>query len=178
VWDSSAALAAFERDSPVMAGYRRRADELWTVRLAPINWRGIWSGVDPFAGASSAISLVPSDGPLAILTRATIRPLRVYAFRTAAWRVNAELARHPGLLAAIGLGEVPLFLQATFSLWASPQAVRGFASAAPEHLAAMRRKATEDWYSEELFARFHPIVSYGMWDGVDPLASYELKVES
>ena len=171
IWDLPAALDAFERDSPVLAAYRRRADELWTVRLRPISWHGAWGGVNPFAGATPVALPAPNDGPLAILTRATIRPLRVRAFRAAARQVNAELAHSPGLLAAIGLGEAPLFIQATFSLWASPHAVRGFAYSGPEHIAAMRRKATEDWYSEELFARFQPIASYGTWDGGDPLRS-------
>ncbi len=170
VWDSPAALDAFEQDSPILAAYRRRADELWTVRLRPISWHGAWSGINPFASVAPATPLAPDAGPLAILTRATIRPLRVRAFRATARRVNAELADCPGLLAAIGLGEVPLFIQATFSLWASLRAVRGFAYSGPEHIAAMRRKDSEDWYSEELFARFQPFASYGTWDGVNPLA--------
>jgi heme-degrading monooxygenase HmoA len=169
VWESRAALDAFERDSPIAAAYRRRADELWTVRLRPISWHGAWGGVDPFVDVTPATPLARDRGPLAILTRATIRPLRMRAFRAAAREVNAELAQRPGLLAAIGLGEAPLFTQATFSLWASPRAVRGFAYSGPEHIAAMRRKATEHWYSEELFARFQPISSYGTWDGRDPL---------
>jgi hypothetical protein len=176
VWDSPAALDAFERDSLVLEAYRRRADELWTVRLRPISWHGAWGGVGPFANATPAVPLALDDGPLAILTRATIRPLRVRAFRAAARQVNAELTQHPGLLAAIGLGEAPLFTQATFSLWASPRAVRGFAYTEPEHITAMRRKETEDWYSEELFARFQPISSYGIWDGVNPLTN--LKIEN
>jgi len=109
VWESPAALDAFERDSPIAAAYRRRADELWTVRLRPLSWHGMWGGVDPFADAAPTIPLASdplsplgaaqvnssgsTDRPLAILTRATIRPLRVRAFRTAARQVNAELAR-------------------------------------------------------------------------------------
>lgn len=174
VWDSPAALDAFERESPVIAAYRRRVDELWTVRLKPISWHGAWSGVDPFAGAEPASPLAPDDGPLAILTRATIRPRRVRAFRAAARQVNTELTKHPGLLAAIGLGEAPLFIQATFSLWASLRAVRGFAYMGPEHIEAMRRKESEAWYSEELFARFRPVASYGTWEGVNPLADHQI----
>src|SRR4051812_1499954 len=172
VWDSPAALDAFERESPLMATYRRRADELWAVRLKPISWHGAWGGVNPFANATPAAPLRPDEGPLAILTRATIRPLRVRAFRAAARQVNVELAQHPGLLAAIGMGEAPLFIQATFSLWASPRAVRGFAYGGPEHITAMRRKDSQNWYSEELFARFQPIAAYGTWDGVNPLADH------
>jgi hypothetical protein len=174
IWDSAAALDAFERDSPVLAAYRRRADELWTVRLKPISWHGVWGSVNPFADTAPAAPLGLDDGPLAILTRATIRPLRVRAFRAAARQVNAELAQRPGLLAAIGLGEAPLLIQATFSLWASPRAVRGFAYTGPDHIAAMRRKETEDWYSEELFARFRPIASYGTWNGGDPLVDHRM----
>ena len=178
IWESPAALDAFERASPLMAAYRRRADELWTVRLRPLSWHGSWGGVNPFASAAPAAPLAPDDGPLAILTRATIRPLRVRAFRAAARQVNAELAQRPGLLAAIGLGEAPLFIQATFSLWASPRAVRGFAYSGPEHIAAMRRKDSENWYREELFARFQPIAAYGTWDGSDPLRSSKLRIKS
>jgi len=170
IWESPAALDTFERESPLMAAYRRHADELWTVRLRPLSWHGAWGGVNPFANAVPAAPLAPDQGPLAILTRATIRPLRMRAFRAAARQVNAELAQSPGLLAAIGMGEAPLFIQATFSLWASPRAVRSFAYSGAEHIAAMRRKDSENWYSEELFARFQPIAAYGTWDGVNPLA--------
>jgi heme-degrading monooxygenase HmoA len=172
VWDSAGALDAFERASPVMTGYRRRADELWSVRLRPLSWHGAWGGADPFAGAMLAGA--PDGGPLAVLTRATIRPGRVRAFRAAARRVNAELAQRAGLLAAIGLGEAPLLIQATFSLWDSPRAVRAFAYQGPEHIEAMRRKTADAWYAEELFARFQPIASYGLWEGRDPLGNYEL----
>jgi heme-degrading monooxygenase HmoA len=173
VWDSAAALDAFERASPVMASYRRHADELWSVRLRPIGWHGAWGGVDPFAGAAPIAAPAPDEGPLAVLTRARIRPGCVRAFRATARRVNAELAQRPGLVAAIGLGEAPLFIQATFSLWDSPRAIRAFAYQAPEHIEAMRRRVADEWYSEELFARLRPIGSYGTWDGLDPLGSFE-----
>jgi hypothetical protein len=175
VWESAAALDAFECRSPVLAAYRRRCDEIWTVRLTPLSWHGAWGRMRPFAETQPPAPLALDDGPLAILTRAAIRPHYVRAFRSAARKVNADLAGRPGLIAAIGLGEAPLLFQATFSLWSSLGATRGFAYMGDEHTAAMRRMREENWYSEELFARFRPLASYGTWDGIDPLATYRLR---
>jgi heme-degrading monooxygenase HmoA len=170
VWESAAALDAFEAGSPALAAARRAAAEIWTVRLAPVRWHGAWGGADPFAEARPADT--PAQGPWAILTRATIRLRRAHAFMRAAGPVSAQLAGRPGLIAAIGLGEAPFIFQATFSLWASLPDAQAFAYREAEHAEAIRRTRAEGWYSEELFARFRPIVSYGSWDGGDPLGPY------
>jgi hypothetical protein len=170
VWESAAVLDAFEARSPILADYRRAADELWTVRLAPLRWHGAWGGAEPFAGASPAD--LPGSGPWAFLTRATIRPRHVRAFVRAAGPVADQLARQPGLIASIGLGEAPLMFQATFSVWASLPGMRAFAYRGGTHAEIVRRTRAEGWYSEELFARFRPIAAYGAWNGSDPLAPY------
>ena len=108
-------------------------------------------------------------GPVAVLTRATVRPSRWHRFRGSRPPVSRELAGARGLHAAVGIGEAPVGLQATFSIWSDAAAVAAFARS-PEHRAVVRRTREEGWYGEELFARFTPLGSTGTWDGSDPLS--------
>jgi len=166
VWENVGALENFFANSSLMHTYRRHAEEIWTVRLQPLEVQGRWSGVNPF------FSLAPhkKDGPIAILTRATIRLSRLRAFWSAVPATSHALDQAGGLLASIGIGEAPFFRQATFSLWRSVGEMEAFAFRSAAHREAMRRTRAENWYREELFARFAPVASEGTWSGKDPLA--------
>jgi hypothetical protein len=72
----------------------------------------------------------PVDGPVAALTRARLRPSAALGFWRAVPPVSADLRDRPGLRAAVGIGEAPIGLQGTFSLWESGAAVRRFAAGA------------------------------------------------
>jgi hypothetical protein len=186
VWDDDEALDRFLVRSPIARRWHD-AEEAYTVRLRRLGGHGTWKGVDVLDGmvgpagaaavtaaaaerAAAAPGAVTEAGPVAVLTRATVRVRSWPAFVAAGQRVSAEVAAAPGLLAVVGIGEAPVGRQATFSLWRSTADAHAFAYSRPDHLDAVRRTRAERWYGEQLFARFQTYGSVGTWDGRDPLA--------
>jgi hypothetical protein len=149
----------------VARGWGRIADERLRVDLRPLTSRGRWSGREPFGTPEPDRAY---DGPVAALTRARIRARRMGTFWRAVPPVSADLHAVAGLRLALGVGEAPVGLQGTFSLWDSPAAVTAFAYQRPAHVAAVRRTAEVGWYSEELFARFAVLAVEGTVGGRTP----------
>lgn len=167
VWDEERDLDLFLAESEVARRWRELSLEEFHVRLAPARWHGAWGGADPLAGAAAA-DLGPNE-PVAVLTRASIRPARLVSFYRSIAPPANELLRAPGVLASLGAGEWPLARQATFSIWSGLAEMREYAYRQPGHRDVIARTRAERWYSEELFARFRPYGAQGSWDGVNPL---------
>jgi hypothetical protein len=68
--------------------------------------------------------------------------------------VTAELHAADGLLARFGVGEAPIGWQGTVTVWRSTADLLGFAYRQPQHRAVIARTPTDNWYAEDLFARF------------------------
>jgi heme-degrading monooxygenase HmoA len=168
VWDDQQAAATF-RAGHLHRAWERLATERLSVEMVPVVSRGRWSRREPFAIPDPAPGPAAQDqtaqdqtalsvtGPVAAITRARLRLTRAPGFWRAVPPVSAELAAlspQDGLVLALGIGEAPIGLQGTFSLWSSQQALTRFAYASPAHVQVVKRTAPERWYAEELFARF------------------------
>lgn len=164
-WARPQDAAAFE-SSPVARGWAGLAEHSWRADLVPLVSRGRWSGRQPFGDPAP----VRTEGPIAALTRARIVARKAARFWSAVPPVSTDLHDSPGLLTAVGIGEAPVGLQGTFSLWRDANALREFAHRGAPHQEVIARTTTEAWYAEELFARFALVGTSGTLDGRDPLA--------
>lgn len=168
VWEDTAAATDFFARHPLWAGYQQRSKELWTLQLAPLKAHGQWDGKTPFDYPLSA--LPNENAPIAVLTRASIRLRKTARFWQYVEPTSAALAQAVGVRAAIGLGELPVVRQATFSVWESARAMQEYAYKDARHREVIQLTRREKWYAEELFARFEVLSSTGTLDGADPLA--------
>ena len=139
---------AFDKSS-VVTKWRKNSRSEFRALLSPISSHGQWSKKEPFSVSTKA-----SDGAIVAITRARISFLGNFRFWKAVPPVTTSLHNSPGLISAIGIGEAPIGLQGTFSLWESGQALRNFAYKGEAHTQVIADTKKYQWYPEELFARF------------------------
>jgi hypothetical protein len=139
--------------SKFIQGWKKRSTKSDRYLLNAISSHGQWSKREPFE--ISALS--KSDGPIVAITRARLKWSQAIRFWRSIPPVVTDLHNSPGLLFSIGIGEAPIGLQGTFSVWQSGAALRDFAYKNAPHRAAIEDTKRFDWYSEELFARFELI---------------------
>jgi hypothetical protein len=160
VFDTEAQADDFLHSSPGLAAYRARGREFFVCKLRAFSSRGSWAGRQ-FEPTTER----PEHGPIAALTRASIRPVRAAAFWRRSPPSERALAHSQGCLLAVGLGEAPLLRQATFSIWNSIEDMDAYARSGA-HLEAIRSARQDGFFSESLFMRFVPLSMHGVWQGV------------
>ncbi len=145
--------------SPIAHSYSSRSREFCVAKLRAYSCKGTWAGQAIEVSASA-----PASGPIATLTRASIKPLSARRF----WRMQpaseVSLNQASGCLLATGVGEAPYFRQATFSLWTGADAMNAYARTGA-HLAAIQAANAGGFFSESMFARFVPLGLNGSWRG-------------
>ena len=141
-------IEAFD-NSFVVKQWRKNSVNEFRAVIEPISSHGKWSKQEPFIP-----SVKEWNGEVIAITRARIAWRQNFRFWRAVPPVTASLKSAPGLVAAIGIGEAPIGLQGTFSIWESPSALRDFAYRGDAHNAAIAATQRYKWYTEELFSRF------------------------
>ena len=171
VWDDEAALDALPRVArPWPRRWAALAREAYHVRLRPIRAHGAWGGANPLAGRRGG-EATGDDGPVAILTRATIRAVAPRALlprdrpararpgrqpRAAGLRRDRRVARRPpGHVLAVALARRRPRLRLP------PGASRR--GRAPHARGALVRGGA--------VRALPPYGASGTWDGADPLAA-------
>ena len=151
------ALAEFE-NSRLIKRWNKRSIDRFEATLKPIAVHGKWSKKNPF---KSEIAPIDWSGKVVAITRARIKWRKNFLFWRSVPSVTKSLKSAPGLISAIGIGEAPLGLQGTFSIWEDPKTISYFAYRGEAHKEVIAATAREKWYAEELFGRFALINSSG-----------------
>jgi heme-degrading monooxygenase HmoA len=165
VWNDREDFDGFYANSFIAWWWKFLAKETWTILCQPLQSHGKWDGKEPFGKPD----INSYTGPIAVLTRATIRFSKLKNFWNSVDEVANLMGNAKGYITSFGIGEAPVYRQATFSIWESLDDVKAFAYQSREHAEVIKKTRLENWYSEDLFARFRPIGSFGTIKGKDPL---------
>ncbi|WP_289644484.1 DUF3291 domain-containing protein [Maribacter aestuarii] len=166
IWDNEEAAKVFFEESNLMKKYRATSSENCSLFLKNMRAKGAWSGKNPFVESDTLDAQNPF---IAVITRATIKTKLLFKFWNYVPISQRPLENNEGLLYAKGIGEVPFFQMATFSIWKDKESLMNYAYNSKEHAEAIVKTKELNWYSEELFSRFQPYKSLGYFKEIGKL---------
>ena len=166
VWPDKAIAEESIENTRVFARFERMSAENWTIFLGTTSVRGKWSGTTPFEADHTF-----SGGPIAALTRATIKPSILMKFWDRVPAISDVIGKNKDVMFKIGIGEVPFFHQITFSIWPDTKSMAAFARHDGPHAKAIQAVRDGLWFEEELYARFNVLATKGSWNGHNPLVT-------
>jgi len=137
-------------EGPIMKIYSKNSIEHRSYFMHCIHSQGNWGGTNPMEICENP----DLTKKIAIITRATIKPLLAYKFWKFVPEVSKTLENYQGLSYSKGFGEWPILMQATFSVWDSLEHMKAYAYQNPSHAAMVKKTKELNWYKEEMFSRF------------------------
>jgi hypothetical protein len=159
VFSSEQTAHHFIEHSPMVADYQRHAQDWLILTLQAYQTRGSWSGFSLQADHAPAVA-----GRVVSLTRASIRPIKAIDFWRQSPDAEQDLRLAEGCELAMGLGEMPLFRQATLSLWREEADLIRYAQTGA-HRRAIAAAYGRHFFSESMFTRFQVRQARGQWQG-------------
>lgn len=170
VWPNYESAIGFEKH-PIISKWKRNSLESASLFLSPLTSKGTWKGRKPF-GEPIAHKW---DGPVLSITRARIKTKMWRRFQSEVPPVSDSLHASAGLLTAFGIGEAPIGLQGTVSIWIDNKSLTQFAQRERAHREVISKTHELNWYSEELFARFAVFAVAGAINGVALASAISIK---
>jgi hypothetical protein len=159
VWENEDAANDFFEKNTTFKQFLAKSKMQYTVFGETATAHGLWDNATPFTPTVQ----LDNTKLVAVLTRATIKWRYLPYFWKFVPRTSASVYAQAGRLFSIGVGEVPIVQQATFSIWENPQKMMEFAYKSKFHSEVVQKTRALGWYREELFARFHLYKAVGDW---------------
>jgi heme-degrading monooxygenase HmoA len=128
-----------------------KTSTLRTLFMIPFKSSGLWDGKNPFNVNNKLIH----SGKIGVLTRATINFTKLTHFWRSVKSASNAISEASGVSFFKGVGELPFIQQATFSIWESEKDINDFAYSNTSHKNIVSKTKKQNWYKEDLFARFH-----------------------
>jgi len=150
VWNSYRAAQKAILNMPVFLNMQARSSHQLTVYMQSVRSKGSWNQQNPFTD----LSATAPDEPIAVITRASIAPKKLFTFWKNVPSVSKSLQKIEGMAFSKGIGELPLMEQATFSIWKSRKDMVNYAYRGNKHREMIKKTKQLGWYTEELFAEF------------------------
>lgn len=152
-WDQEESSQSFFHSNPFWQQYSKRASAFFTIKMNPTITKGTWDGGNPFLKSTGTYD----QGKIAVLTRATIKKRYIPYFWSKVPQASRVVPNMPGHIYSKGVGELPLFLQATLSIWESKEQMYDYAYRHKDHIDMIKMTREKGWYSEEMFTEFNVI---------------------
>lgn len=167
VWENEAAAESFLA-GPLHDQIQAHSTEQYHIFMRPTSTRGSWSGFNEWQLTSDTYAYPH----ICAITRATIKKRFAFAFWRMVPRISHEQNMAEGLLFSKGIGEIPFFEQATFTVWKNTKSMEAFAyqNAHSRAIGVTRRK---QGFREEMFTRLKPIKTFGSWNGENPIGTFD-----
>lgn len=157
-WENQAAAEQFFADSPAFRPFLQKSGRQQHLFLRAVQAHGVWDKKQPFTLNGQR----DENAPIAVLTRATIATSKLWSFWKEVPAVSRSMDNYPGLIMSKGIGEWPIFQQATISLWENRAAMVDYAYKNPYHTEVIKKTRQLGWYTEELFAEFEVLKLVGV----------------
>ena len=153
-FDSKESMDKFYEDDEYLQQFKEKCNSIRFIELETISSHGFWGDIKPFTNSRKINETDFSKSKIAVLTRGAVRISKVLNFWLSIGSASKSISQAEGVSFYKGIGEFPLFEQATFSIWDNFNYIKKFAYKDKLHFDIVKKAKEEKWYKEDMFVRF------------------------